>query len=68
LRDLLQDGRKLAVDCMQFLKAEGYDLEKLNAGRVRRRAGVDTKKFHGDRGYSWYLRSQLDAASVRLPL
>ena len=68
LKDLLQDGRKLAVDCMQFLKAEGHDLEKLNAGRVRRRAGVDTKKFQGDRGYSWYLRAQLDAASVRLPL
>jgi hypothetical protein len=68
LKDLLRDGRKPAGECMQFLKAQGHDLEKLNAGRVRRRAGVDSKKFPRDRFYSWYLRSQLDAAPVALPL
>jgi hypothetical protein len=32
-------------------------LEKLNAGRVRRKAGADSKKFPGDRFYSWFLPS-----------
>jgi hypothetical protein len=55
LKDLLRDGRKPAAECVKLLKAEGYDLEKLNAGRVRRKAGADTKKFPGDRFNSWYL-------------
>jgi len=40
-----------------MLKSEGYDLEKLNAGRVRRKAGAESKKFPGDKFYSWYLNS-----------
>ena len=40
-----------------MLKAEGYDLDKLNAGRIRRKAGADSKKFPGDKHYSWFLAS-----------
>jgi hypothetical protein len=68
LKDFLRDRRKPATECVDFLKAEGHDLEKLNAGRVRRKAGVDSKKFQGERFYSWYMRSQLDAAPACLPL
>jgi hypothetical protein len=68
LKDLLRDGRKPAAECVKLLNAEGYDLEKLNAGLVRRKAGADSKKFSGDRFYSWYLQSQLDDVPVGLPL
>jgi len=57
LRNLLRDGKKSATECTALLKAEGYDLEKLNAGRIRRKAGADSKKFPGDRHYSWFLLS-----------
>ena len=55
LKNFLRDGRKSAAECTATLKDEGYDLEKLNAGRIRRKAGADSKKFAGDKFYSWYL-------------
>ena len=55
LRSFLRDGKKPSVECSAFLKAEGYDLDKLNGGRIRHKAGVDSKKFAGDKYYSWYL-------------
>jgi len=55
LRSFLRDGKKPSVECSSFLKAEGYDLDKLNGGRIRHKAGVDSKKFAGDKYYSWYL-------------
>jgi|SRR5215471_8614315 len=55
LRGLLTEGRRSAKECAELLKSEGYDLDKLNAGRVRRKAGVDSKKFPGDRFNSWYI-------------
>ena len=55
LRELLHEGKRSAKDCTELLKAEGYDLDKLNAGRVRRKAGAESKKFPGDRFNSWYL-------------
>jgi hypothetical protein len=55
LHALLRDGKRPATECTELLKAEGYDLEVLNAGRVRRKAGVESKKFQGDRHYSWHL-------------
>jgi hypothetical protein len=55
LRQILRDGRKAAADCAQMLKDEGYDLDTLNAGRVRKKAGVDSRRFHGERNYSWCL-------------
>jgi hypothetical protein len=54
LKDFLRDGKKPSADCSSFLKAEGYDLDKLNSGRVRRKAGADSKRFQGDRFNSWY--------------
>jgi hypothetical protein len=55
LRDLLREGKRPARECTELLKPEGYDLEKLNAGRVRRKVGAESKKFPGDRFNSWYL-------------
>jgi hypothetical protein len=60
LKSLLQDGRKSAKECTDSLKAEGYDPDTLNAGRIRRKAGAGTKRFAGDRFNSWYLLSQVD--------
>jgi hypothetical protein len=54
-KTLLRDGKKSATECTAVLKADGYDLEKLNAGRIRRKAGADSKKFPGDKFYIWYL-------------
>jgi hypothetical protein len=55
LKDLLRDGKRPAVECSKLLKDEGYDLEKLNSGRVRKKAGADSRKFPGDRFNSWFL-------------
>jgi len=57
LKNFLRDGRKPANDCTAMLKAEGYDLDKLNAYRIRHKAGAESKKFPNDRFYSWYLGS-----------
>lgn len=57
LKNLLRDGRKLATERAALLKADGYDLDKLNAGRIRRKAGVDSKRFPGGKFYSWFLPS-----------
>jgi hypothetical protein len=55
LKSMLRDGRKSANECHAMLKAEGYDLDKLNAGRIRRKAGAESKKFPSDKHYSWFL-------------
>lgn len=55
LKNLLRDGRKLATERAALLKADRYDLDKLSAGRIRRKAGADSKKFTGDKFYSWFL-------------
>jgi len=56
LKDILRDGRKSAEECTKMLKAEGYDLEtKLNAFRIRKKAGAQSKRFPPDTFYSWYL-------------
>ena len=55
LKELLHEGQRSATECHQILKADGYDLDKLNAGRVRRKARAESKKFPGDRFNSWYL-------------
>jgi hypothetical protein len=60
LRQLLTEGRKPAKECTALLKAEGFDLETLNASRVRRQAGVKTDKFPGDHFNSWYARPNFD--------
>ena len=57
LKNILREGRKSSAQCIELLKAEGYDLEKMNSGRVRKKAGADSKRFSGDRFYSWYLKS-----------
>jgi len=57
LRELLKEGRRPAKECAELLKAEGYDLDKLNAGRVRRKAGTGSKRFPPEKFYSWYLVS-----------
>jgi hypothetical protein len=54
LRDLLREGRRPAKECQELLKSEGYDPEKLNAGRIRRKAGAESKRFPGDKFNSWY--------------
>jgi hypothetical protein len=58
LRNLLSDGRKPAKECTSALLAEGYDVNKLNAGRVRRKAGAESNKFPGETFYSWFLPSE----------
>jgi hypothetical protein len=55
LHGLLREGRRPAKECAELLKADGYDLDRLNAGRVRRKARAESKKFPGDRFNSWYL-------------
>jgi hypothetical protein len=55
LKNLLRDGRKSSTECHATLKAEGFDLDQLNAGRIRRKAGAESKKFQGDKFYSWYI-------------
>lgn len=57
LKNLLRDGRKSAMECAATLQAERYDLEKLNPYRIRKKAGVDRKKFPDDKFYGWYLPS-----------
>jgi hypothetical protein len=55
LKDFLRDGKKSSTECTAFLKAEGYDVDKLNCGRIRHKAGAGSKKFPPDKVYSWYL-------------
>ena len=55
LKGFLKDGMKPSADCTAFLKAEGYDLEKLNSRRVRKKAGAKSDRLHGDKFNSWYL-------------
>ena len=55
LKDILREGKRPAIECHDLLGKEGYDLKALNAGRVRRKAGVASKKFSGEQFYSWYL-------------
>jgi putative DNA primase/helicase len=55
VRELLRDGKRPAKECEEALKSEGYDLTKLNAGRIRKKAGASSKKFPGDNYYSWYI-------------
>jgi hypothetical protein len=55
LADILKAGRVPCVEAKQLLKDNGCDVEKLNWNRVHHRAGVGSKRFDGERYYSWYL-------------
>jgi len=54
LREFLQGAKRTAREYSELLKAEGYDLDKLNAGQVRRKAGTESKKIKGERVKSRY--------------
>ena len=52
--------RKPTKECEQFLTLHGFNIEeegkaKLNVWRIRKQAGVKTKKFPKEKWYSWYL-------------
>ena len=55
LKENLRDGPRPAKDCQEQLRSEGCDVEKLNMCRIRRLAGVGSKKFASDRFNTWYL-------------
>jgi len=55
LRNLLRDGHLPAKECMSVLEAEGFDCKKLNLGRIRRKAGADSRKWPGERFNRWFL-------------
>ena len=61
IKNLLRDPpyRKPSKECEQFLTSEGFDIEdggkpKLNLFRVRKLAGVKTKRFPKEKFYCWY--------------
>jgi len=57
IKDFLNEGRKPAKDCEQFLRSHGFNTEdgpNLNLTRVRKLAGVETKRFPKEKSYSWY--------------
>lgn len=56
---------KPSKECEQFLVSQGFNIDnegkpKLNLFRVRKRAFVQTRKFPGERFYSWHLQAELD--------
>jgi len=57
IKDFLNEGRKPAKDCEQFLRSHRFNTEdgpNLNLTRVRKLAGVETKRFPKEKSYSWY--------------
>jgi hypothetical protein len=50
LRDYLIGGRRKIRECTEFMKSNGFDLDKLNAHRVKEVAKVSHKKD----GKEWY--------------
>ena len=50
LRDFLRSGKRRIQECTVFLKANGYDMEKLKADRVKEIAKVGHKK----EGKEWF--------------
>lgn len=53
LRDFLKAGRKQAAECQGMLKAAGYDPDKLNSHKIRKRAKVSTEQK--ERQHWWFL-------------
>jgi hypothetical protein len=53
LRDFLASGKRPAAECQSFLKENGFDPEKLNAFKIRRRANAGSQQ--SDRKHWWYL-------------
>jgi hypothetical protein len=55
LRKFLLAGKRSAKDCTEYLRLNGFDLEKLNASTVRKYAGAITD-YDRKKGVSmWYL-------------
>jgi hypothetical protein len=55
LKKFLLGGKRSAKDCTEYLKLNGFDLEKLNASTVRKYAGAVTD-YDRKKGLSmWYL-------------
>lgn len=53
LRDFLKAGKRSATSCISFLETGGFDMKKLDHGRVRRVAGADS--VQADRQWWWFL-------------
>jgi hypothetical protein len=64
LRDFLKGGARGSRECINFLKEEGFDLEKnLNPGRVRAAAGAQSK-LGGKNSSLWYLPTAQDQYEI----
>lgn len=57
LAEFLKAGRKPASECQQFLKNGGFDLGKLNEGRIRKKAGARTSQK--DKQWWWELKASM---------
>jgi hypothetical protein len=47
LKNFLRTGKRRASDCISFMKTGGFDLDKLNSGEIRRKAGVQSVQKDG---------------------
>jgi hypothetical protein len=63
LRDFLKGGARGARECIDYLKTEGFDVEKLNTGRVRASAGAQSK-LGGKNSSLWYLPTAQDQYEI----
>jgi len=58
LREFLKGGKKPAQECQNTLKAAGYDPDKVNVFKVRRKAGVATEQR--EKQHWWFLSTRDD--------
>jgi AAA domain len=65
IADHLKPGEKSAQECEHVLKQAGFG--ELNTGRIRRKAGVGTRKGKGkDAGWFWYLKAEPFQTVIRV--
>jgi hypothetical protein len=57
LREILRDGRKPKEVAMKALGEAGFDVDSLNVTRLLQAAKADSKRFEGEKHYSWFLPS-----------
>jgi len=62
LKNFLNSGKQSAAACQSFLRESGFDVEKMNFGRVRKYAGVLHKQEGGGENTKsmWYLPTHAD--------
>jgi putative DNA primase/helicase len=55
LAAILKDGKKKRDEALELLAGAGFDTKRLNTTRLLQWAGAKTKRFPGEKFYSWYL-------------